>query len=216
MKRKKDIFELEKDYRDEVKSDVDKLNLHISLMYIDLQSIFNILHIYEIVNKEADKREANSQIMYFSNWGRFMFDNLADRVILGLSRVFVGKEEFSLLKTINRINSMKEFYGRTDVRIVMNDIQEFLDSSEMVSNVTTYRDKIFAHLDKECILTSSRMFPDSAIKNIDKKEVFRGMMLVRELWEICFDDKLNDFCYEFSDEEIIKEFFKNDECKYLK
>lgn len=86
---------------------------------------------------------------------------------LGLSKIFVGEKEYSLLKTINVISQMNEYKNDNEVKVVINKIRNYLQASEMVKVITTYRDQFFAHLDKICVLSDCRIDVARSMKGID-------------------------------------------------
>lgn len=140
MKNKIDISQLIQNYYNEVDSKVDWLNLHINLMYNEIHQIWNTIYIFETVEKEWNRRIENGEKINYSAIRTILYESLPYNIILGLSKIFVGEKEFSLSKTINVISRLAEYKNSHEVKTLIKKTQNYLETSEMISVITTYRD----------------------------------------------------------------------------
>ena len=207
MKNKTNISHLIQNYDNEVDSKVDWLNLHINLMFNEIHQIQNTIYIFETVEKEWNRRFENGEKIDYSAIRTTLYESLPYKIILGLSKIFVGEKEFSLSKTINVISQMAEYKNNHEVKTLNKKIQKYLETSEMVRVITTYRDQFFAHLDKIFVLSDCRIDTTVAMKGIDKLEIDEGVRLIGELYKVCFNQDLKYPNKELSEKDIIYTFF---------
>lgn len=207
MKNKIDISQLIQNFDNEVDNKVDWLNLHINLMFNEVHEIQNTIYIFETVEKEWNRRFENGEKINYSVIRTILYESLPYKIILGLSKIFVGEKEFSLSKTINVISQMAEYKNSHEVKSLIKKIQDYLETSEMVKVITTYRDQFFAHLDKKSVLSNCRIDTTVAVKGIDKFGIDEGASLIGELYEICFNQSLKYPNKELSEKDIIYTFF---------
>lgn len=207
MKNKIDISQLIRNYDNEFDNRLYWLNVHISLMFNEVHEIQNTLYIFETVEKEWNRRAENGERISYSPIRTTLYEALPYKIILGLSKIFVGGKEFSLLKTISVISQMDEYKDSKQVKELTRKIQTYLETSEMIKVITTYRDQFFAHLDKVSVLSDCRIDTSVAIKEIDKLEIDKGIELIRELYKVCFNKDLEHANKELSEKDIIYTFF---------
>lgn len=212
MKRKIGLEGLVKNYDYEVDNEIDVghsiewYNLHADMLYKELCEIREALLVFKEVEKEWDKRAANRSIVY-SEIRTIIYNALPYRIVMGLSKIFVGTKEFSLEKTINVLSQREEYRNNKNIKDTIKNIQFFLENSVMVKNITEYRDNFFAHLDVSCVMSDIRISPDVAIHNISIEEVEKAINLLEKLCEKCFEIKLENPWKGVSREEILKTFF---------
>ncbi|MBF4696049.1 hypothetical protein [Fusibacter ferrireducens] len=199
MKIKVDINQLIENYDHEFDNEADWLNFHINLMYNELHEIQNTIYIFETVKKEWDRRIETGERVNYSAIRTVLYTSLPYKIIIGLSKIFVGRKEFSLLKTINKISQMDEYRNRIEVKKIIDNIQKYLETNEMIRDITTYRDQFFAHLDKACVISDCRIDATIAMSPIDTSEIEKGIKLIGELYEVCFNK-----CLSYSDKKILK------------
>lgn len=207
MKNKIDISQLIQNYDNEFDSNVDWLNYHISLMFNEIHEIQNTIYIFQTIENEWNRRFENGEKINYSAIRTTLYDSLPYKIILGLSKIFVGGKEFSLSKTINVISQMDEYKNSHEVKAIIKNIQYYLESSEMVRIITTYRDQFFAHLDKICVTSDCRINSSVAVQGIDKLEIDEGARLIGELYEVCFNQVLKYPDKDLSAKDIIYTFF---------
>jgi hypothetical protein len=137
-----------------------------------------------------NRRFENGEKINYSAIRTTLYESLSYKIILGLSKIFVGEKEFSLSKTINVISQMAEYKNSHEVKTLIIKIQNYIETSEMVRVITTYRDQFFAHLDKIFVLSDCRIDTTVAMKGIDKLEIDEGVRLIGELYKVCFNKDL--------------------------
>lgn len=207
MRKKVEISQLIRNFDYEVEDAREWIDVHINLMFIEIHEIQNIIYIFDVVSKEWDRRTENGGKVNYSAVRTILYEALPYKIVLGLSKIFVGSKEYSLPKTINVISQMDEYKNNSKVQETVTKIRNFLETSKMVAFVTTYRDQFFAHLDKECVLSDCRIDSTMAVKQLEKKEIEEGAHLIGELYEVCFDCALEYRDKELSQEDIIYTFF---------
>ncbi len=207
MKSKIDLSQLIQNFDNDVNSKEDWLNLHINLMFNEIHEIKNTIYIFETVEKEWNRRFENGEKINYSAIRTILYESLPYKIILGLSKIFVGEKEFSLSKTINVISQMSDYKNSHKVKTIIKKVKGYLETSDMVKVITTYRDQFFAHLDKICVLSDCRIDATVAMKGIDKLGIDEGIRLIGELYEVCFNKSLEYPNKELSEEDIIYTFF---------
>lgn len=212
MKRKEGLeglvknFDYELDKEEDVGHSDDWYNVHINMLYNELCEIRDTLFVLGEVEKEWEKRAECKLISYF-RIRSIIYNALPYKVIMGLSKIFVGTKEFSLEKTINVISQRDVYKEKQEVRVAVENIRYFLNDSIMVKNVTEYRDNFFGHLDASCAMSDIRISPSEAMQYIPISEVDRGIGLIGNLYKECFGTKLKETHNNIEIEDIIQTFF---------
>lgn len=207
MKYKADITSLIKNFDDEVENKLDWLNIHINLMFNELCEVQNTITIFRTVEKEWNRRVESKEKIGYSAIRTILYESLPYKIVLGLSKIFVGETEYSLLKTINVISQMQEYKSNNEIKELIVKIRHFLSTSELVKTTTAFRDKFFAHLDKVSVLSDCRIDSTTVLKTIDDKAINECANLVNALYEVCFGERLNSLVKDFVEEDIIYTFF---------
>lgn len=207
MKNKADISQLIQNFDNDVDNKRDWLNIHISLMFNELCEINQTIFIFDTVQTEWNKRSISKEKIGYSAIRTILFEALPYKIILGLSKIFVGQQEYSLQKTINIISQMDEFKNRSEIKATIKKVQNYLDTSETIKIVTAYRDQFFAHLDKISVLSDCRIDSTIALNKIDKREICEGINIISELYERCFNQKLHGPTSKLLEKDIIHTFF---------
>ena len=184
---------------------INWLAVHINTLVIELYQIRTAVHIFKVVDKEWDRRVKDKDVPEYSEVRTMLYESLVYRTFLGLSKIFSNSREQSLLKATNHIEQLK--LNGKGIQSAISEIREKLLTSQMVKTVHTYRDKFFAHLDKENVLSYCRIDPTSLMTYIDIDEVDEWLCLVRNFYEACFQEKLSYEHSTPSDEDIIYTFF---------
>lgn len=212
MKRKDGLDGLVANYDYELDKEIDIghsndwYNVHINMLYNELCEIRDTLFVFDEVEKEWEKRVLVKSISY-SRIRSIIYNALPYKIIMGLSKIFVGTKEFSLEKTINVISQRDMYKQKQEVRIAVEDIRCFLKNSIMVKNVTEYRDNFFGHLDASCAMSDIRISPSEALHNIAIREVDKGIDLIGNLYKVCFGENLKKPHDNVAIEDIIQTFF---------
>lgn len=195
MKRKKEIEKLVTNFDHELDEETDVghsnewYDVHINMLYNELCEVRDTLFVFNEVDKEWERRAEHRRISY-SRIRSIIYEALPYKVIMGLSKIFVGTKEFSIEKTINVISQRDIYKQKQGVKDSINNIREFLESSMMIKIVTVYRDKFFGHLDDFCAMSDIRISPADALSSISIEELDKGIDLVGNLYEECFGIKL--------------------------
>lgn len=180
--------------------------VHLEMLYGELCEIRDTLFVFEEVNKEWEKRAEEKSIAY-SGIRTIIYYALPYKVIMGLSKIFVGTKEFSIEKTINVISQRDIYKQKQGVRVAIGNIRYFLKNSIMVKNVTEYRDNFFAHLDASCAMSDIRISPSEAMNYISITEVDKGIELIMDFYKECFGVELKERHNDIEIEDIIQTFF---------
>ncbi len=77
----------------------------------------------------------------------------------------------------------------------------------MIPKIRVFRDKFFAHLDKENVLSYFRVDPTMAMKDIDHNEIEEWLSLIGKLYKTCFGAELPRKSQMPSKDDIIYTFF---------
>lgn len=184
----------------------DWLNVHISMLYNELAEIQNALFVFLEVEKEWERR-AQERTIHYSSIRTILYEALPYRIIMGLGRIFVGRKEFSLAKTINIISQRSKYKNNKDVISAIKEIQQFLSDNSTVKIIREYRDKFFAHLDDGYAMSNIRIAPSEAMRHIDPEDIEKGIQLTGSLYKSCFHITLTKPHEKPSTEDIIKTFF---------
>lgn len=212
MKRKEGLEGLVTNFDDELDAgednghSMDWYNVHINMLYNELCEIRDTLFVFGEVEKEWEKRAACKMISY-SRMRSVIYDALPYKVIMGLSKIFVGTKEFSLEKTINVISQRDAYKQNKEVKIAVENIRCFLNTSVMVKIVTEYRDNFFGHLDASCAMSDIRISPSEAMKYVSIAEIDNGIELIGKLYRECYGIKLGRIHDNIERDEIIQTFF---------
>lgn len=212
MKRKEGLeglvknFDYELDTEKNVGHSSEWYNVHINMLYTELCEIRDTMFVFEEVEKEWKKR-ADTKTIKYSRIRSIIYNALPYKVIMGLSKIFVGTKEFSLGKTINVISQRDEYKQKQEVRKAVEDIRYFLNNSIMVKNVTEYRDNFFGHLDASCAMSDIRISPSEAMQYISVSEVDKGIELIGKLYKECYGIELERAHDNVENKDIIQTFF---------
>ena len=206
MKDKVDISQLIQN-SNHVYNKIDKINIHINLMFNEIHEIKNAVYIFQTIEIEWNRRKEIGETINYSAIRTILFESIPYKINLGLAKIFSGHKEFSLLKTINIISQMDEYKNNIDMKNIIKKIHEYLETSEMVKIITTYRDQFFAHLDEICILSNCKIDSTVAMKGIDIYEIDEVARLIGELYEVCFKQNLKNPFKKLSEKDIIYTFF---------
>lgn len=196
-------------FDDEVEGKKDKMNIHVNMLYLEAIQVRNSMYVFEVIDKEWSRRAASEDKLSYSEVRTILFESLAYRIVLGMSKLMGDSTGYTVIKACRTIDQMSEFKTNADVKKATRDIYNFFESSEMTKVLVVYRDKFYAHLDKELILSDCRIDPSSSIQhlNSDRKEMDELIELIGKLYAACFGAKLTHNLEVPSDREIIEMFF---------
>ena len=181
------------------------LDVHINLLFNELKDIWIAVHIFNTVDKEWDKRVQEKDVPDYSIVRTTLYESLVYRVVLGLSKIFSDSKEYSLCKATNQVEQI--IRDNKNTGRVIAEIRQKLDDSLMIRVIRTYRDKFFAHLDKKSAMSYVRIDSSSAMKYISEQELNEWLLLVRELYQVCFGEELSCEFNMPPEEDIIYTFF---------
>ena len=157
------------------------------------------------MDKEWDRRVQEKDVPDYSIVRTTLYESLVYRVVLGLSKIFSDSKEYSLRKATNQVEQI--IRDNKNTGRVIAEIRQKLDDSLMIRVIRTYRDKFFAHLDKKSAMSYVRIDSSSAMKYISEQELNEWLLLVRELYLVCFGEELSCEFNMPPEEDIIYTFF---------
>ena len=207
MENKTEAARLIENYDHEFTREVDWFSVHIYLLFTELCDIQNAMYIFETIENEWNRRKENGIEIKYSVIRTILFEALPYKIVLGLSKILIGKKEFSLLRTVNKVSQMDEFKNNSTIIEIITEIQNHLATSDLVKAIAVLRDQFFAHLDKTSALSDCRVSSTFAVKNIDKHKIDEVIKLVRKLYEACFGTVLEYPRKDLAADEIIYTFF---------
>jgi len=208
MKHKTDIIEYIQNFDNELETKKDWLNAHINIMYIETHQLIDTIFIFQTIDTEWYNRVDNKRKIKYSEIRGILYESLSYKIFLGLSKIFVGEKEYSLPKAINVISQLDEFKNNKDIKALIQKIRNFLETSETIKIIATFRDQFYAHLDKICVISDCRIDSTIPMKKIDINEIKEGASLIGELYKLCFNEELK-YSHNFSKQRIIDAFFGN-------
>lgn len=182
-----------------------EINLHLSTLFLELQDIYTATYIFGTVDTEWDKKVQEKEVPDYSTVRTVLYEALVYRVILGLSKIFANHKEYSLSKAVNQIEQI--YKNNSEVENAINEIRRKFDKSPMIPKIRVFRDKFFAHLDKENVLSYFRVDPTTAMKAIDCGEIEEWLSLIGKLYKTCFGAELPRKSQMPSKDDIIYTFF---------
>lgn len=171
-------------FNDELTDEIDWMNIHLNTLFLELKDIYTATYIFKVVDSEWDKRVREKEVPNYSTVRTVLYEALVYRVILGLSKIFANHKEYSLSKATNQIEQI--YKNSSEVKSTINEIRQKIDSSTMIYKIRVFRDKFFAHLDKENVLSYFRIDPTAAMKDIDCNEIEEWLSLISKLYKECF------------------------------
>lgn len=183
----------------------DEINLHLNTLFLELQDIYTATYIFRTVDTEWDKKVQEKDVPDYSTVRTVLYESLVYRVILGLSKIFANHKEYSLSKAVNQIEQI--YKNNSEVKTAIKEIRQKFDNSPMIPKIRVFRDKFFAHLDKENVLSYFRVDPTMAMKDIDHNEIEEWLSLIGKLYKTCFGAELPHKSQMPSKDDIIYTFF---------
>ena len=200
-----DFSEYNQNFSLELTGKDDEINLHLSTLFLELQDIYTAAYIFRTVDTEWDKKVQEKDVPDYSTVRTVLYEALVYRVILGLSKIFANHKEYSLSKAVNQIEQI--YKNNSEVKNAINEIRQNFDNSPMIPKIRVFRDKFFAHLDKENVLSYFRVDPTMAMKDIDHNEIEEWLSLIGKLYKTCFGAELPRKSQMPSKDDIIYTFF---------
>lgn len=125
---------------------VDKINLHLNLLFLELQDLYTATYMFKTVDTEWKKRVCPG----YSVVRNVLYDALVYRVIVGLSKIFTKRKgEYSLTKAINKIEAeygnnefKKTIKNSSELKKTINEIRQKFSNSPMIPKIRAFRDKV--------------------------------------------------------------------------
>lgn len=200
-----DFSQYNQNFSHELTGENDRMAVHLSTLFLELQDIYTAMYIFRTVDSEWDKRVQEKEVPDYSAVRTILYEALVYRVILGLSKIFANHKEYSLSKAANQIEQI--YKDNSEVKRTINEIRQKFDSSPMIPKIRIFRDKFFAHLDKESVLSYFRIDPTAAMKEIDYDEIEEWSLLISKLYKTCFGAELVSKSQMPSKDDIVYTFF---------
>lgn len=207
MKNKVAITEHIKNFESEISNKVDWLEVHLFEMRNEIFQIEEAAIILEVINGEISRKKIEKEAISYSSFRTTIYQALPYRIIMGLSKICVGKNEFSLLKTVNVISQMDEYKNNVEVKKNVKNVLFYIESNEFVRTIATYRDQFFGHLDRVSVISDLRINPTYVMKNIKLSDIEEIKKLIINLYDSCFKTKLDVKNQMASSEKIIDALF---------
>ncbi len=192
-------------FNNELTNENDFISVHLNTLFFELQDIYTAIFIFRVVDSEWDKKVREKDVPNYSTVRTILYESLVYRVILGLSKIFANHKEYSFSKATNQIEQI--YKNNSEVKSTINEIRQKIDSSPMIPIIRAFRDKFFAHLDKESAMSYFRIDPTSAMKYIDCDEIEEWLLLISKLYKTCFGTGLTRKSQMPSKDDIIYTFF---------
>ena len=200
-----DLSRYNQNFSHELMEENDRINAHLSILFHELQDIYTAIYVFRTVDSEWDKKVQKKEPPNYSAVRTVLYEALVYRVILGLSKIFADHKEYSLSKATNQIEQI--FKNDNEVKSAINEIRQKYNSSSLIPKIRTFRDKFFAHLDKESVFSYFRIDPTAAMKAIDCDEIEEWLSLIGRLYKTCFGTELTRKSQMPSKDDIIYTFF---------
>lgn len=200
-----DFSQYNQNFSHELADENDRINLHLNTLFLELQDIYTATYIFRTVDSEWGERVQAKDVPNYSTVRTILYESLVYRVILGLSKIFANNKEYSLNKAANQIE--QTYKNNCEIKNVVNEIRKKYESSTMIPKIRMFRDKFFAHLDKESAFSYFRIDPTAAMKNIDYDEIEEWLTLIGKLYKICFGVELERRSPMPSKDDIVYTFF---------
>ena len=200
-----DFLQYNQNFIVELSGENDWINIHLSTLFLELQDIYTSIYIFTTVDCEWDKRVQEGEVPEYSVVRNVLYEALVYRVILGLGKIFANHKEYSLSKTVNQIEQI--FKNNREVKNIIDEIRQKFDGSPMIPKIRKFRDKFFAHLDRENVLLYFRTDPTSAMKDIDFDEIEEWLVLIGKLYKVCFGAEVPRKSQMPSKDDIVHTFF---------
>ena len=200
-----DFSQYNQDFNNEFTCGTDWMDLHLNTLFLELQDIYTATYIFRTVDTEWDKKVQEKDVPDYSTVRTVLYESLVYRVILGLSKIFANHKEYSLSKAVNQIEQI--YKNNSEVKTAIKEIRQKFDNSPMIPKIRVFRDKFFAHLDKENVLSYFRVDPTMAMKDIDHNEIEEWLSLIGKLYKTCFGAELPRKSQMPSKDDIIYTFF---------
>lgn len=192
-------------YNSEFASNNEWLDVHINLLFNELRDIRTAIYIFNIVDKEWNKRVDDKDVPEYSTVRTTLYESLVYRTVWGLNKIFADNKEYSLLKATNQVEQL--FRSNKEILNIIQEICYKLDNSVMVRLIRIYRDKFLVHLDKESVMSYVRVAPASVRKHTDKRKLEDWLCLIRKLYLEYFSKELPSKTVMPSGEEVVYTFF---------
>ena len=200
-----DLSRYNQNFSHELTEEKNRISAHLNLLFLELQDIYTAIYIFRTVDSEWDKRVQEKEVPNHSTVRIVLYEAIVYRVILGLSKIFADHKEYSLSKATNQIEQL--FKNNIEVKSAINEIRQKINNSPMIPKIRVFRDKFFAHLDKENVLLYFRIDPTPAMKAIDCDEIEEWLSLIGKLYKICFGTELTCGFQMPSKDDIVYTFF---------
>lgn len=201
----KDFSQYNQDFSHELTSEKDWMDIHLNTLFLELQDIYTAIYIFKTVDSEWDRKVQEKEVPGYSAVRTILYEALVYRVILGLNKIFANQKEYSLSKATNQIEQI--YKNDSKVKNIIEEIRQKFNSSPMIPKIRMFRDKFFAHLDKESVISYFRIDPTTAMKDIDCDEIEEWLSLIGKLYKICFGVELECNSQMPSKDDIVYTFF---------
>lgn len=200
-----ELSRYDQNFSHELTEERNRISGHLNLLFLELQDIYTAIYIFRTVDSEWDRKVQEKEVPNYSIVRTVLYEALVHRVILGLSKIFADQKEYSLSKATNQIEQV--YKKNSEVKSAINEIRQKIDSSPMIPKIRVFRDKFFAHLDKENVFSYLRVDPTVAMKAIDCDEIEEWLSLIGRLYKICFGTELTRKSQMPSKADIVYTFF---------
>ena len=203
--RMEDFSQYNQNFSHELTGENDWMDVHLNTLFLELQDIYTATYIFRTVDSAWDKKVQEKEVPGHSAVRTILYEALVYRVILGLSKIFANQKEYSLSKATNQIEQI--YKNNSEVKNIIDEILQKFDCSPMIPKIRIFRDKFFAHLDKESVISYFRIDPAAAMKDMDCDEIEEWLLLIGKLYKSCFGVELTRNSQMPSKDDIVYTFF---------
>lgn len=201
-----DITQYNANYSHEFSDITEILDIHINMLYNELIDIYRAIYIFEIVQKQWIYRYQECNPLGYSSLRTTLYESLIYRIVIGVSKIFANSKEYSLIKAVNQLEQQS---NDKNVKKLINEIHVKYQKSKMIADIRLFRDKFFAHLDKECVISEWRVIADGVMKYLSISEIEEWIEIVQKLYEESFKHELSTVTNLPSEDEILSTFRLN-------
>lgn len=184
---------------------MDRLSSQTHLLIVDLEDIHSAIVIFNAIDDEIERRVKQKVSIGYCEIRTIVRDSLVYRSIIGLSKLFASSKEYSVEKLLNQIE--QSLQRSSEIQRVITNFRNLLSQSQMIPIIKSFRDKFFAHLDRESVYSHFRVDAGEAMKVVDLHELDTYISLIRELYTVCFGDLKMPKRQMPSQEHIMDTFF---------
>lgn len=142
----------------------EKCQAQLQIFHFEAQ----ILKEYILYYEEMQKPEYWKPALLFPIYSRLIYQSVEYRIIFGLAKIFKSGNDLSLFQLLNYILQCDDFNNNDNVKqAVCEGTEGLLNYSEDIKILTRWRNKLFAHLDKQYAFSYDRLIMSIPLTELD-------------------------------------------------